>query len=1080
MTDEPERRKPGRQVHPVVDEVFDIAGSDPELLSSGRIPDPRPEHTPLFRWLARVLGTLEEFLRARGGVSLRMSIRVFWGVIAAIGIFLLIGPVVNKPLDFDDIIAGAKLENVDWVARDAKIDYAVSRADDGTFQTTVREEFNANFVNGPESSVKRRIVTEVHGNDTEFELHGATIDGLPAEVTVTRNPTTTDIRLKHADGAKFSGTQTVTVEYELHHLVEQSTDEATGKAVDEWSWPLFAPTWPQATKGIEVSVTLAHDVNDALVRSPKATVGWLLAVANKWLSVDGETAEGVRYAFNNDDTLPPNADVWVLATFKPGTFAQPEKTTLFCVQTYGPLIPLVLLAITTLFALAARRVVWADSAGEPWYVVRSEPPAKLTPELAAQLLGRRRHAELVRALAQSPKSPWAKLATERQEKRRGRMRSARKVRGDETLRGQKQREAWVKSVAQAGKRAGKPGNLPSVLGSALRWNSSDELLKNKLRWIPDSYVRDTFIAAPLALTVLQWGILRQLSHQVVLLVVWWPVVFVLVTTALALLTLWAVHRPRPLTRSGALALQQLKGIGVYARSTQLVHRGPLDDPLMPYAVLFVPPREAGAAVTELATRESGDRSIASGWRTKHFLSIPALLGLLAAIAVLTGSIITSSTQPAPYASDEYLTWPSSDFRGTVRTQLVGFEVEAELTRDADGAARLTAVERQQVGFDPGGSVPQYAREWQHHRFGQDLGFAIESVRLDGEEIPFRTVTASHTTAMVTELTEVVSDMHEVEISYALETPVTEVAGEKGEMLQQLRWAALLEIWEDTYYEDFEIMSGNAKNVRPLRVQLAIAPEIAAEVRSGGWIDDSHSGRDAPFERGDGFVPWEREQSAALHDFEHPDVTSKYFNLRIGSEAVRDDGTLVVTFDADEIESQPDAGYREPATEPFVADPELNAGFNVYDLGISDDIGVVLNFAPGTFSNVTEGAYDRDRVERAVPIVVLSTLTLGVIIAATAVAFRSLTRRQPLGASQLLTSYGTLTLLAIAQTVLFWWVTGTATEDGIIIPQIVFGLIMWAAVGGQWFAVAYAADHPSSSRSTSPGEASGVGMQSTKD
>src|SRR5690606_979639 len=106
------RRGRGRSDHPDLD-LFDLEGSDPETLLSGRIPDPLPQHTPLFRALARMLTAVEARLRARGGTSLRMVIRIFWGVIAAIGIFLLVGPVINKPLGIDDILDSAELSEVD-------------------------------------------------------------------------------------------------------------------------------------------------------------------------------------------------------------------------------------------------------------------------------------------------------------------------------------------------------------------------------------------------------------------------------------------------------------------------------------------------------------------------------------------------------------------------------------------------------------------------------------------------------------------------------------------------------------------------------------------------------------------------------------------------------------------------------------------------------------------------------------------------------------------------------------------------------------------------------------------------------
>ena len=275
-------------------DFFDLAGSDPELLNSQRIPDPQPEHTPLFRWLARVLTAIEARLRARGAPALRGTIRFAWPGVMAIGLLLIFGPIINKPMDFDDVIAAADVHEVDWVARDTKIDYSVERAADGTFVATVSERFNADFLNGPESSVTRTLVTEFEGHDVEFALRSATIDGADAEVTTVRRPTTTEVRLTPAGGAPLEGTQEVQLTYELHHLIAAEPDTATGRNIDRFDWPLFAPTWPQATKGIEVSLSLTPELDEALVRPPKGSIGWLLLSSSAWLSVEEPAAGGVR------------------------------------------------------------------------------------------------------------------------------------------------------------------------------------------------------------------------------------------------------------------------------------------------------------------------------------------------------------------------------------------------------------------------------------------------------------------------------------------------------------------------------------------------------------------------------------------------------------------------------------------------------------------------------------------------------------------------------------------------------------------------------------------------------------------
>lgn len=1032
------REKPEPQDgSPSAPDLFDLAGSDPELLNSGRIPDPQPEHTPFFRWLARVFTAVEARLRARGDTSVRNAIRFFWGFVAIVGVFLLVGPIINKPLDIDDVLDSAKLSEVDWIATDAAIDYTLERTAEGAFAARVSERYTARFTNGPERVVERMFATEFNGRDTRFELHSATIDGEPAEVEVRRGATVTRVLISQPDGARLEGEREIALAYELHDLVTTETDAATEQPVDTWSWPLLGPSWPQATKGVEVSLTLPHDLDEALVRAPRAYVGWLLLSGTEWLTPEEETAQGVRYAFSNDDTLPPYPDLFIDTSFAAGTFEQPPTTPLFWLQSWGPLIPLALLAVLLLFALAARRVVWADSAGEPWYLPRSDPPDDLTPAASAQLLDRPWHAELISELTKGPAG--AKPAKKQK----------RAKRPDPGGRG---RESWLAAVARAGMRAGRIGNLPSVAGRRARWRAHDQPVEDRLRWVPDSYVRDTFIFGSLAIVLLQWGLLRQLSHQVILAVVWWPGLFVLASTVLALVIIGVVRRPRPLTRSGALAMQQLKGVDAYARATRLLDRGPVDDELLPYAVLFEGPRRAGRAVAGHAARESGDRWLGRGWRTEHFVSLPAVLTVVAALGLLAGSIVTVSTQPVPYNDEDFVTWPGSGPSGAIWSQVEGFEVDAALERDERGGARLRVVERDAVRFTAGGSsVPQLAREWPRARLGQDLGFGIETVEVDGEAVPFREITGPQSVVLATQMSTVLDGLHDVEIVYTLSAPVVD-APDGPDSQQQLRWTAAYDFWEDTYYTDAASPFDGTAPVRPLRIGLTVAPDIAGEIRSGGWIDSDHERDRVPYENGNWYQPWQYENSIYIGD----DLEdSRPYDLRIGDERTLDDGSFVVSLDAEAVESREGEDYvEETPPGPWQISEEINATLEKYELDMNNDLGAVLNFAPGTFAGVDEQAAERYAAARALPYATVLGLAALVSAAAIGVFVFALRMSRRSSASLRTISFAALPIATAAQSVLFGWAVMTMPgSDNRGWGAIAIGAFMLAAVLAQTILVA---------------------------
>lgn len=990
-------------------DFFDLAGSDPELVNSGRIPDPAPAHTPLFRWLARVLTWAEARLRARGGKPLRTGLRILWALIAAVGVFLLVGPVINKPLDFDAVIAAAKVDQVDWAARDVSVDYEVSRADDGGFSTTVEERYTADFINGPEPSIERVLVTEYEGHDAEFAFVAATIDGEPASVKVERDATTTTIRIEAPDGAELSGQREVTVAYELHNLIAVQHDEATGGQVDVWRWQLFGELWPQATKGIEVSVLLPRELDDALVRQPQAYIGWLILSNTEWLDPEERTAEGVRYRFTNGQALPAYPDILIKASFEPGTFSQPATTTLFWWQSYGPLLPLVVLVVLVLFAAAARRVVWADSAGDPWYLPRSDPPKALPPGLAAALLGKPGHAELLGALSG------------------GTGRSA-----------ERGRAPWYAAVARAARRAGRWGNVPATLRTAARWRRTDEVVEQGLRWVPDSYVRDFFVFAPIAITLLQWGLLRQLSHQVILAVVWWPAAMVLAATLLAAATLVVVHRPRPLTPKGALLVQQLKGVHVFARVTRLLDRGPLTDKVIPYAALFLSARRAGSLVFAHAAREAESPTLADGWRGARFVTLPTIFALIAAAAVLAGTVTVAATTPPPFTRDDPTRTDLQEIPGVPDAQPAGFDLSAELTRDASGAARLDVVERFTGRFTANSSrVPQFARDWPTQYLGQDLGWELGSVRIDGENVPVREIPRARSTAVVTQLREALSGVHEIEVRYALRQAAVN-AGTPGEDAQQVRWAALFSSWEDLYLTNPEVfLNVDSAPVRPIRVQLTVAPELTAQLREGGWIDDDSTLPRIPWTDGNAVAPWRVQ-------LERPTEDGKLLQLQTGSKTTRSDGALVVEFDIDETRSRVveygsgDAGADSGG--PFTVSPEVNETLERFDMGFGlySDLGALLSFEPGTFTGVEPGAAERFLAQQHRPYTVLMWGT-GILLAA-ALLLAAASARSPRGPSlSLRLAVGVaLPAFVLAQCVAFWWMFG-ATQGAV--PGFTWAIIL---------------------------------------
>ncbi len=892
---------------------------DPQTPPEDRIPDPGPQHTALWVLLSRWLLGLEAWLRSHGGSGLRFGLRAFWGLVALAGVVLLIGPVINKPLTLDDITDSTSSVSDTWIARQFTVDYRVERTAEGRMDVQVEEKITALFPEGDdESGIQRAIATNYQGHALNPSGIEATFDGEPIEVGRSEDAEQLLLTM-NADGADggtaLQGDHDIVLRYTLHDLAFASTDEATGREVDLLRWDVFGPSWPQGLAGLDVTVTIPKDVDDQLVRQPRGSLAWLIIGTGEWLdpepvAVTG-SADDVSYRFTNEQNIPPHANAGFTMSFAQGTFTMPPQTPLFWLQTFGPLAPLALLLLTLLFALAARAVAWGDARGRPWFVAQYDPPKGVSARLAAQVLRRERVAELAAALEDAQKGGGG--GGKSRERRRGRLIAAAKV----------------------AQRAGRIGDLPRALTRAATAPERRRQLQEGLRRIPRGFVRDFFIAAPLALTIVQWGLVRQLSFQAKLSVVWWPVAFVLLSSVLSIVIIAIALSARPLTRRGALLKQHLRGIDVYAERTRLLERARSSDRLLPYAVLLAPPREAGRRVVSLIEGELGEAGASRSWRTPSFLTIPRILIRLLSLLVVAGAVVAVATLPNPFprSVDYQSYW--GDISGTLYTKVQAFDAVAELSRDDQGRGRLDVTETLTVSFDAeeeGSQVPQFAQQWRNSLDGQSLGLAVSAVTIDGDDVPYTTAPDADTLLMTTQLPRVLQGSHDVRIEYSLASPVVASEGAFGDVVDRMRWAALLEGWEN------DSAWGDDPAPSPLTIELRVPDALTAEQTAGGWITLDTDSSEHPREWAPSVIPFGAYEPS-------PGAT-------IVSEESQSAQDGFTTYALD-LKEDGDSGY------PF----ELTV----------DDLGASLDFPAGTFTGSDEEALRSLQLSTAVPIASVLTL-----------------------------------------------------------------------------------------------------------
>lgn len=944
--------------------------------------DDRPRHTPLWALLSGWLLGLEAWLRSHGGRGLRRGLRLFWAVVATAGVVLLVGPVINPPLTLDDITSSASHATDDWIAREFAADYRIERDADGRLRAEVEERIAANFPDDVAATgIQRVLAAEYEGHSLAPSSITATLDGEPVDAEISRSPTQVTVTIDA--GERLTGDHDFGLSYRMSDLAYVAVDEASGASIDLLEWDVFGPSWPQAFSGLDVAITLPDELADRLIREPRGSLAWTLVGGGEWLEAEADGEPGhSTYRLTNEQNIPPHAQAWFTMSFEAGTFEMPPPSPLFIVQSFGPLLPLALLAIALLFALAARAVAWADARGRPWFVAQHEPP-QVTPGIAAHVLGAPRAVELGEALEGLPRWKRARPA----EVGRARVQAAR-----------------------AARRTGRIGDLPRAL--ARYWFGGDRrrIVADGLRRVPAGFVRDAFLAAPPALVLVQWGLVRQLSHQAKLAVVWWPVAFVIASTVIAAIVMWIAWSSRPLTRRGALLKQHLLGIDAYADRTQLLDRGPSNDPALPYAVLATDARSAGRRVTALLDAEIGDTSAERGWRTPGYLTWPRLLVIGASLLLLPGMIAMIALVPNPYERGIRYAAFDQDVPGSLWTTVETADIVGELSRASDGRAVLHVTERFEVAFDDSSSrVPQFADQWRNRVEGQTLDLRVDAVRIDGDDVPFATEQVRDTLLMHTTLTEVLSGTRDVEVEYTLGSAAVAATGDEGgygtgPTVDRVRWAALIENWDlASSWRDHD-----TQEFAPTRIEFRVADDLYALATESGWITRDTDAADEARDWPESVVPFggvdEAVADLEMHGVEETTEHS--------------DGTLVASVSFEDTE------------------------FGVPLVLTVDDLGVRLDFPAGTFVGPDE---DDRRAWQAISVLpfaaTLALEVLAILIAGLGIlaglaqvpaAFRPGVFRD------LVVWFAPLATLTAA--VGFFWLCGDMVPDHPVLPMLGWPLV----------------------------------------
>lgn len=767
--------------------------ADPASLPDGAVPLPARRQTPLYRALAGWLLRLEAWLQSHGGATLRWSIRGFWATVTAVGLLLLIGPVINEPLSFEDITSSAGEATDTWIARSFAADYTLVRDAEGRLIVEVEERITAFFPDDvDESAVERVIATQYEGHDLRPVVRGATLDGRAVTPAVEAGATRSTITVA-ADG-RLAGDHDLVLRYELHDLAHPAQDASSQQWYELLRWDAFGPEWEHASAHSLLTVTVPHDLVDAYARQPGGGIAWLLLSDSVTLTPDRETTAGVVYELENDQNMPPYASFWFTLRFDTGTFTMPAPSPLYWVQVIGPFVPLLLLLLCVPLALAAKAVAWADARGRAWFTMQDRPRGG-RPGLDARLWRAWRTSALVDALAAHRATPTP---------------------------------ATARRLVRVAGRTGRLGDLPAAVAAYRAAAPYRAQFAEGLRRILRGFVRDGFIGAAIAFTALQWGLVRQLSYQVPLSEYWWPGVIVVVTTLLAALVLAVALSARPLTAEGALAVEHLRGQQLFLAQTSAAERITLRDPLLPYAVMFAPARQARRLVSGLLAREG----VAGDVRADPaFVTGPRLVLRIAAVGVFIAACLVSflTTASTRHGLDHFELL--DDVPGDYGVYVSDVDIQAELIAASDGRLQIEVVETLQATVDENlRDIPQVTRVWRDRVDGHDQRLRVEAITIDGADVPFEQSRLKGHALVQSRMPDDWPGTHEIEVRYRLDDAASALHAD-GRWIDQVRWTALLPWWQETW-------EGVDHDPETLRIALRMPADVAAALTgASGWLDE---------------------------------------------------------------------------------------------------------------------------------------------------------------------------------------------------------------------------------------------------
>jgi uncharacterized membrane protein YgcG len=276
--------------------------------------------------------------------------------------------------------AGAGVDDFEFASFDAL--YELSRADDGRSRLRTVETFVAVFPDFDQNrGIRRALVTDYKGHTTSLDMVSVTDEnGVPRPYEVaTDDEGFTTVTIAVPEGQYVYGAQTYVLEYTQSDVTATSTDLVDDVTRDEFYWDTNGTGWRQPFGEVSATLKVDSDIRSALTGEAYCYYGY--AGSTDRCPV---TSEGDGEFTASVSGLYAGQNMTIVVSFDEGTFAGAPF------WAYVPILALIAIALTIfglLFALITRFVFWRDAPGRGTIIAQYEGPEGLGMFVAANIVG---------------------------------------------------------------------------------------------------------------------------------------------------------------------------------------------------------------------------------------------------------------------------------------------------------------------------------------------------------------------------------------------------------------------------------------------------------------------------------------------------------------------------------------------------------------------------------------------------------------------------------------------------------------------------------------------------------------------